>query len=128
MCGILAVRCSAAVTVCGLHYAYSTNKLIDAEPCVAVCCVLQEFLVSHDQPADLIADVCAVVASVGFKEELAKKDGSSSSLSREAAVVQDADRCVAHTSSVYSLSRVWCLLLCRGLGMSCMPETAATGM
>jgi hypothetical protein len=50
----------------------------------------------HGQPEDLIADVCSVVASVGFKEELAKKDGSSSSsLSREAAVVQDADRCVA---------------------------------
>jgi hypothetical protein len=67
---------------------------------IALCCrviLLQEFLSSHGQPEDLIADVCAVVASVGFKEELAKKDGSSSSssLSREAAVVQDADRSAA---------------------------------
>jgi N-acetylglucosamine kinase-like BadF-type ATPase len=54
---------------------------------------VQEFLSSHGQPHDLIADVCAVVASVGFKEELAKQQGSSSSLSKEAAVVQDADRC-----------------------------------
>ncbi|WIA41116.1 hypothetical protein OEZ86_004744 [Tetradesmus obliquus] len=59
---------------------------------------IQEFLFSQGQPQDLIADVYAVVASVGFKEELASKHGnsssssSSSSLSKEAAVVQDADR------------------------------------
>lgn len=55
---------------------------------------LQDFLSSHGQPSDLIGEVCSVVASVGFKDELAKEQGQrgSSSLSREAAVLQDADR------------------------------------
>ncbi|KAF6252284.1 HD repeat domain-containing protein [Scenedesmus sp. NREL 46B-D3] len=56
---------------------------------------IKEFLSSHNQAESLTADVCAVVASVGFKEELTKASGNSSSrssLSREAAVVQDADR------------------------------------
>jgi hypothetical protein len=79
--------------------------VISTQFCVAGWTLVQEFLSSHGQPEDVIADVCAVVASVGFKEELAKKDGdssSSSSLSREAAVVQDADRCGAVASKAYS--------------------------
>lgn len=52
---------------------------------------MQDFLSSQNQSDDIIQRVCDIVSCIGFKEELAP-GSSGRSISKEAAVVQDADR------------------------------------
>jgi hypothetical protein len=52
--------------------------------------VIQSFLAAQQQPEQLIQQVISIVESVGFKDELGAAPRPP--LSKEAAVVQDADR------------------------------------
>lgn len=64
-------------------------SMVVAEGDNAASDAIRGFLMSQQQPEQLIEQVISIVDSVGFKDELG---GQARALSPEAAVVQDADR------------------------------------